>query len=206
MPTVASPYHHGNLRQSLLDCGLQLLREQGIARLSLRQLAERCAVSRSAPYHHFTDKQALLAALAAQGFSSMREQLSTYVQDGIPSDEALLLACLDYLDFALQQPALYELMFGSLLWRDSDPTRPDTARFQRLGKDCFRQYVQLFAQRPGASAAHSLRQAQLLWASLHGLAKLALDGIFVKREDLGAIVRQALLVACTDDPSAESTR
>ena len=63
--TVSTPvYHHGNLRQSLLASSLQLLREGGVEALSLRKLAELSGVSRAAPYHHFADKQALLAAVA----------------------------------------------------------------------------------------------------------------------------------------------
>ena len=69
MTDASNLYHHGNLRQSLLENSLQLLCNEGIEGLSLRRLAELTGVSRAAPYHHFKDKQALLAAVAEQGFA-----------------------------------------------------------------------------------------------------------------------------------------
>lgn len=194
MSTHESLYHHGNLRQALLDSSLAILRSEGIEALSLRRLAEHAGVSRGAPYHHFRDKQALLAAIGELGFSELNKLLQAVVEDEQqPLHERLHLAVLGYLDFATQQPALYALMFGRTLWQDSN--HEDTAEFQRFAKDCFRQYVHLFEQldhtRPLGDLNH-LRQAQLLWSTLHGLAKLSSDGIFVKPEDLTDIARRAL--------------
>ena len=70
-------YHHGDLHATLLREAAVLLREQGIEGLSLRRLAERAGVSRTAPYHHFADKNALLCALAEQGF----RKLETLMQE-----------------------------------------------------------------------------------------------------------------------------
>lgn len=199
MTTCPPIYHHGNLRQSLLDSSLQLLREGGIEALSLRKLAELSGVSRAAPYHHFADKQALLAAVAEQGFAELSGLLHGVVNnEQVSLDERLHQAVLGYLDFALEQPALYELMFGQALWQADSPAsqQPSTAQFQRVAKDCFRQYVHLFerlqARTPTAPAQLPLRSAQLLWATLHGLAQLARNGLFVKREDLAEIAAHAL--------------
>ncbi len=194
MSTHESLYHHGNLRQALLDSSLAILRSEGIEALSLRRLAEHAGVSRGAPYHHFRDKQTLLAAIGELGFAELNKLLQAVVEDEQqPLHERLHQAVLGYLDFATRQPALYALMFGRTLWQDSN--HGDTADFQRFAKDCFRQYVHLFEQldqaRPLGDLNH-LRQAQLLWATLHGLAKLSSDGIFVKPEDLADIARRAL--------------
>lgn len=190
-------YHHGNLRQSLLANSLQLLREGGAEALSLRKLAELSGVSRAAPYHHFADKQALLAAVAEQGFAELSGLLHGVVgNEHVSVDERLYQAVLGYLDFALAQPALYELMFGQALWQADSATEqtPSTAQFQRAAKDCFRQYVHLFERLQGqnASVQIPLRSAQLLWATLHGLAQLSRNGLFVKREDLADIATHAL--------------
>ena len=197
MPLSTPIYHHGNLRQSLLANSLQLLREGGAEALSLRKLAELSGVSRAAPYHHFADKQALLAAVAEQGFVELSGLLHGVVDnEHVSVDERLHQAVLGYLDFALQQPALYELMFGQALWQADSATEqtPSTAQFQRVAKDCFRQYVHLFERLQGqnASAQIPLRSAQLLWATLHGLAQLSRNGLFVKREDLADIATHAL--------------
>lgn len=194
MSTQESLYHHGNLRQALLDSSLAILRSEGIEALSLRRLAEHTGVSRGAPYHHFRDKQALLASIGELGFAELNKLLQAVVEDEQqPLHERLHQAVLGYLDFATRQPALYALMFGRTLWQDSNDE--GTAEFQRFAKDCFRQYVHLFEQldhtHPLDDLNH-LRQAQLLWATLHGLAKLSSDGIFVKPEDLADIARRAL--------------
>jgi hypothetical protein len=86
-------------------------------------------------------------------------------------------------------------MFGQTLWR-SEQARSDTDEFQRYAKDCFRQYVQLFDLLREAGELppeeNTLRLAQLLWAAMHGLAQLAADGLFVKRDDLAEIARYTL--------------
>lgn len=194
MSTQESLYHHGNLRQALLDSSLAILRSEGIEALSLRRLAEHTGVSRGAPYHHFRDKQALLASIGELGFAELDKLLQAVVEDEQrPLHERLHQAVLGYLDFATRQPALYALMFGRTLWQDSN--HEGTAEFQRCAKDCFRQYVHLFEQLDRAHPLgdlNHLRQAQLLWATLHGLAKLSSDGIFVEPEDLADIARRAL--------------
>lgn len=193
-------YHHGNLRQSLLDNSLQLLRAEGSEALSLRRLAELTGVSRAAPYHHFKDKQALLAAVAEQGFAELATLLQQLVDnEQVTLPQRLQQAVLGYLDFAQTQPALYQLMFGQTLWPADSPAHGNSAsttQFQRAAKDCFRQYVHLFErlQRAGqlANSSNALRSAQLLWATLHGLATLTRDGAFFTRSDLAEIAAHAL--------------
>lgn len=199
MTVTSSLYHHGNLRQSLLQNSLQLLRDEGIAGLSLRRLAELTGVSRAAPYHHFKDKQSLLAAVAEQGFAQLAQLLLKVVSDEqISLEKRLQQAVLGYLQFAQNQPALYQLMFGQTLWASVavDGNADSTAQFQRAAKDCFRHYVQLFerlqAQGCLATDHHALRSAQLLWASLHGLATLTRDGAFFDQSELSAIAAHAL--------------
>ncbi|WP_071870536.1 TetR/AcrR family transcriptional regulator [Atopomonas hussainii] len=196
MPSLSNDYHHGNLRHSLIEASLDLIDREGLEALSLRRLAEMVGVSRQAPYHHFRDKQALLAAIGERGFVQLNCNLQKVVEDeSAPLDQRLYQAVLNYLDFALANPALYELMFGRVLWREQDDHQ-DTHDFQRYAKDCFRQYVRLFdllkAQGLLPETDNSLRLAQLLWAAMHGLAKLASDGLFVKREDLAEIARYTL--------------
>ncbi|SDU01641.1 transcriptional regulator, TetR family [Pseudomonas pohangensis] len=196
MAISTADYHHGNLRQSLLDASVALLDSEGLEALSLRRLAEQVGVSRQAPYHHFRDKQALLAAIGEQGFALLNQMLGRFTDDpAISLDERLYRAVMGYLNFALEHRALYRLMFGQTLWR-SEQTRSDTDEFQRYAKDCFRQYVQLFDLLREAGELppeeNTLRLAQLLWAAMHGLAQLAADGLFVKRDDLAEIARYTL--------------
>ncbi len=183
------PYHHGNLRQALLNASMDIIRNQGIAGLSLRKLAEVVGVSRTAPYHHFKDKDALLAAVAAQGFSELTYLLNQVIQDeALPLRDKLEQAVMGYLRFATDHPTQYELMFGQMLWQDAKQDE-----FQRTAKDCFRQYVKIFevfeTQAKTSLPEPPLRLAQITWASLHGLSRLASDGIFAKQEDIKDISR-----------------
>lgn len=186
------PYHHGNLRLALLNASVDIIRSQGVAALSLRKLADVVGVSRTAPYHHFKDKGALLAAVASQGFEELSLLLSKVVNDDdAPLSAKLQQAVMGYLDFAIQHSTQYELMFGQALWQDEQHDG-----FQRTAKDCFRQYVRLFElfAKQGLIKTQEppLRLAQMTWASLHGLARLASDGIFAKQEDIQDIAQTAV--------------
>ncbi len=185
-------YHHGNLREALLAASVDIIHNKGIQGLSLRNLAEVVGVSRTAPYHHFKDKDALLAAVAEQGFIEMNDFFTKVIQNPeIPLMQKLKQFFTDYVQFAVAHPTQYELMFGRDMWQAQSHDA-----FQRTAKDCFRQYVQLFElyKEEGLleEGENPLRLAQIMWATLHGLAKLACDGIFGKQDDLDDIIQYAM--------------
>lgn len=188
-------YHHGDLHATLLREAAALLREQGIEGLSLRRLAERAGVSRTAPYHHFVDKNALLCALAEEGFrqlDGLMERLETRGVNRRGREAALRDFVRDYLNFAIDDPEQYELMFGRTLWKAGRPT--DSLKAVAYG--CFRRYVRRLEtpeQRALLPAGTDpLRVAQASWATLHGLCRLLLDGIYVDRGDMEAVSDQAV--------------
>src|SRR5215208_7687586 len=76
------PYHHGNLRRALLDEALTTIRHEGVEGLTLREIGARVGVSRTALYRHFSDKRALLAAVATEGFRMLRQQLVSAWEEG----------------------------------------------------------------------------------------------------------------------------
>ena len=192
-PAKQAPnYHHGNLREALLAASVDIIGQQGIQALSLRKLAVVVGVSHTSCYHHFKDKGALLAAVAEQGFMQISEGLTLIMEN---ADNQLMdklkQAVSGYVTFATQNPTQYELMFGRDLWQGENHDQ-----FQRVAKDTFRQYVYLFEQfqQQGilATSEDPLRLAQLMWSTLHGLAKLASDGIFSKQGDQDDIIEYAL--------------
>lgn len=185
-------YHHGDLRAALLREAGVLLREQGVEGVSLRRLAERAGVSRTAPYHHFEDKNALLCALAEEGFRRLDTLMEQVAMTGDNQEAALRQFVRGYLNFAIDDPEQYELMFGRTLWKTGRPS--DTLK--RVAHDCFRRYVERIDE-PGQRArlpagANPLRVAQASWATLHGLCRLLLDGIYVDRGDMEAVSDQAV--------------
>jgi len=157
-----STYHHGDLRSALLHGAGKALEKRGVASLSLRDAARRAGVSHNAPYRHFADRDALLAALAAEGFGMLGEALRA--KSGRALGEA-------YVRFALEHPQRFRLMFGGVL---------PMARYPELRESAGRAYQAL---------ADSLRElpdpalaAAAAWSLVHGLAQLLLDGHFPSQD------------------------
>src|ERR671918_777489 len=93
------PYHHGNLRRALLDEALATIRAEGVDGLTLREIGSRVGVSRTALYRHFADKRALLAAVATEGFRTLRQQLAAAWEEGGRQRRALDAMGIAYVRF-----------------------------------------------------------------------------------------------------------
>ncbi|GJE26876.1 HTH-type transcriptional repressor FabR [Methylobacterium organophilum] len=160
-------YHHGGLREALVAAGLAILEEGGSpASLGLREAARRAGVSAMAPYRHFPDKDALLAAVAVVGFERLRAALAAADGAGRGS-EALIGQGVAYVGFACANPALFRLMFGP--WPGGKP--PALVAAAQASHAVLAERVAALV--PAKSAADwTLR----CWALVHGLADLALDG------------------------------
>src|SRR3954469_24156481 len=119
----ADTYQHGDLRRALIQAGLKLLAEGGVAALSLRAAAQLAGVSHAAPYRHFRDKDALVAAIAEEGFKlltrRMREEIANERAGAEPGRhppgvvERLRAAGRGYVSFAVEHPAYFRTVFGS---------------------------------------------------------------------------------------------
>ncbi|HET7198311.1 MAG TPA: TetR/AcrR family transcriptional regulator [Burkholderiales bacterium] len=158
---TVSTYHHGDLRPALLRAAARVLEKEGPAALSLRSLARRAGVSHNAPYRHFADREALLAALAAEGYRMLGEALAG--ASGRAIGEA-------YLRFALAHPQRFRLMFGGHL---------PMARHRELAAAAARPHQALVdAFRAEPSIGDAEQAAAAAWSLVHGLAHLLLDGHF----------------------------
>ena len=112
-PTNKASYHHGDLRTSLLVAATAMLKEDGIEGLSLRKLADKVGVSRTAPYHHFKDKNELLCAIAEVGFSRWQaDAREIFAQENISTREKYRQFFQGYIGYAADNPEMYDLMFG----------------------------------------------------------------------------------------------
>jgi AcrR family transcriptional regulator len=111
------PYHHGDLRAALLASAERTLRERGTGALSLRELARETGVSHAAPGRHFKDKQALLNALALNGYDRLAETLTAADDPTLPLESRLSALARAYLSFAINNAELLELMYA----RKHDP-------------------------------------------------------------------------------------
>ncbi len=164
---VVKSYHHGELRTALVGAALALLTEGGADALSLRAVARRAGVSAMAPYRHYPDKEALLAAVAVQGFDGLRDMLRA-ADAAAPAGDALVAQAVAYVRYAEENPALFRLMFG--------PARLGThPALEAAGEAA---YAVLAARVAAQTPADADREACALgcWSLVHGLASLFLDG------------------------------
>ena len=170
-----STYHHGDLRTALLQAAGDLLEEQGLGALSLREAARRAGVSHNAPYRHFPDRNALLAALASEGFSRLGDDLRG--RAGRDMGDA-------YVRFALAHPNRFRLMFGGLIEMAAHPALREAANAT------YEALVSAFrAQRDVADPALAAAAA---WSLVHGLAQLMLDGHFREAGKAPDFARQVI--------------
>jgi AcrR family transcriptional regulator len=167
MTAAAKTYHHGDLRNALLDAARALLETDGIGELSLRAVARKAGVSHAAPYRHFPNHEALLVELAVEGFAELRGGLTaTAAAPGQPSDRIAAIGAA-YMRFVATRPALARLMFG--------PQLPNRLEFPALAEA---------GDSIGLEIGGALGDAALglaVWAAVHGLAMLILEDMI----DLG---------------------
>jgi len=161
-----SGYHHGDLRAACLRAAMELLEEGGEASLSLRAVARRAGVSPAAPYRHYADREALVSAVAAVGFHELGDRLTA--ADASPSAALQLTqVAIAYVQFALERPALFRIMFG-------EPCDSDNEE-RAAAATAVSAYVREVARR-GFPRADADALTIALWALVHGLAFLHLDG------------------------------
>jgi AcrR family transcriptional regulator len=180
----AGQYHHGDLRQALIDQALQTIDKEGAESFSLRRAGDALGVSRTALYRHFADKQALMAAVAREGFRTLRLALVEAWErqaHGFPGLEAMGEA---YVRFAIAHPSHYRVMFGRFVEsgaRDPELIEEASAAFQALVDPL------LDLQRNGlARPDDPLTQARFVWSVVHGIAMLSIDGQLRDCQDNGA--------------------
>jgi AcrR family transcriptional regulator len=166
MSTAKATYHHGDLRAELVRAAMDLLEQSGEAALSLRAVARRAGVSPAAPYRHYADREALVSAVAAVGYRELAERLAAAHPSPSTPDQLASVATA-YVQFALERPALFRMMFGEPCDRDNDERVTATAAVS--------QYVRAIVERtfPQGDAE---AVATAIWALVHGLAFLHLDG------------------------------
>jgi len=191
------PYHHGDLRATLLAMASQAIETDGLAKLSLRKLAAEAGVSHNAPYMHFAGKDALVAAVVAEGFGQLRARIAgAGGQEAFTSSDwaaRVRLGFAAYIAFAQEKPGLYALMHVPVADR-KDSTAPGTATLQNLAETLKAGQV-LGCARPGDPRDMAL----WVWATLHGAASLTskMRDAFEGRtpQDVTDIILDDLLVA-----------
>jgi AcrR family transcriptional regulator len=167
-------YHHGDLKNALIRAGIGILAKEGLAGLSLRKVAKKAGVSHTAPYAHYADKQALIAAISTEGFRRLYDQMTSTValHQGHPQD-MLLEAGWAYVRFAQSDPAYFKIMFSGMIEQEKDypefraMTLKNFELLANLVKTC--QEAGLLAAGPADMVAVRL------WSLVHGFIMLLLE-------------------------------
>jgi AcrR family transcriptional regulator len=167
-----------DLRQKVLDASLSLIQEGGLDRLSMREVARKAGVSHQAPYHYFGDREAILAALAGEGFSKLGQSLERAAaqagSEPVPAVEAMGRA---YVEFALRNPAYFQAMFRAdavPLDRYPDARKLEDAAFEKLVEGIGQAFVKQPIEVKETTAV-------ACWAMVHGLATLILEGSLARK-------------------------
>ncbi|MFE6049951.1 TetR/AcrR family transcriptional regulator [Kitasatospora sp. NPDC056446] len=199
MAQANASYHHGDLRAACLRAARELLEEDGTAGLSLRAVARRAGVSATAPYRHYADRDALVSAVAAEGYAELADHLAAaHPSPRTPDDLAGVAVA--YVRFALERPAMFRVMFAE----PCDPANEERVSATAAIREYVRGIVRgVFPD----SDPEALSTA--VWAVVHGLAFLCLDGKLdvSTPEAVSTQVRaavRALLAATPVRPRAEA--
>ena len=165
-PRGERTYHHGDLRNGLLEAARAILEEQSLGALTLRAVARRAGVSHAAPYRHFPNHEALLVELSIEGFTELRQNIAGISSSGSDSERVADIGAA-YMRFVARRPAVARLMFGSQL--------PNREKFPALAAA---------ADAIGTEIGAALSDPNLglaVWSAVHGLAMLVLENVI----DLG---------------------
>lgn len=167
-------YHHGDLANALLVSARAVLNEKGIHGLSLRACAAHAGVSHAAPTHHFKSLRGLLTELAVIAYDEFTLALQSSFQQKMEAEPQVRLqkVCQAYVDFAIKEPQLFELMFSSILLDF------DNLRLQESGANAYKQLTDIVhpaCDEKGLSKDKREKAEALIWSVVHGYASLLLN-------------------------------
>jgi len=168
-------YHHGDLKNALIKAGIQVLAKEGVSALSLRKVARKAGVSHAAPYAHFADKQALIAAISTEGYRRLYEQVATAGRQhrGDPLRQ-LVEGAWAYVEFALDDPAHFRITLSGVVEKEKD-----YPALVEMTEKSFALVVEIVT---ACQAAGILKSgpadlmAVSIWSAIHGLVSPILEG------------------------------
>jgi AcrR family transcriptional regulator len=183
-------YHHGSLEQALLTAALHIIQQHGVDGLTLRGVGKAVGVSQTALYRHFADKSALLRRVATEGFRKLRIGLIGAWEKGGRGRAGFEAMGEAYVRFALENPSHYRVMFSAALATVDDP------ELTHEGAGAFQALVDAIAEQQSHGLVRPdppLQLAHFIWALVHGIAMLAIDGrLPPQANEVAALTRFAI--------------
>lgn len=188
-------YHHGDLRRALLDAALAQVQQEGTGSLSLREVARRAGVTHAAPYRHFPNKEALVAAVAEEGFRTLREEMLAAVDPDAPPLTRLQQSGVGYVLFAVKHPSHFRVMYGVKI--EGGEEHPE---LMEAGNAAFAVLYELIEEGLRAGELRedpAMSLALSAWSVVHGLASLLVEGMLPdgigEPKELARLVTRSLM-------------
>ena len=168
-------YHHGDLRKKLLETALEIISEHGLEKISMRGLGRRLGVSRTAPYRHFSDKSALLCAIAEQGYKRLTAAMN-YPNQQLSDDPLTRLknTGIAYVEFAVSNPVHYRIMFGNEILESK--RTPELVKSAETTFNELLNAVKVCRNEGVVKPFDPYIVANTLWSMTHGISTLLIDG------------------------------
>jgi AcrR family transcriptional regulator len=181
-------YHHGNLRQALLEEAVRTIQTDGVDQLTLRAVGDRLGVSRTALYRHFSDKHALVAAVAREGFRMLRLALTAALDEHGRERKGFEAMAVAYIHFAVEHPSHYRVMFGHFVEscsKNAELAEQAAAAFEVLVDS-------LIAQQQAGLIRQDdpVMLAEFIWSVVHGVAMLVIERQLRGDDDRGEGLNQ----------------
>ena len=171
---MSDTYHHGNLREALIEAGIRIINESGENALSLRKVASACEVSHAAPYAHFKDKDELIEAIKKSVTEQLMDELEDAARSAADSESAIVGMGKKYVSFFLKKPDYFKFLFGrqniTAHLRTDEKTDDDYPPFALL-KETYLKYLK--ENRIKKNGKEQEIELLKIWASAHGLAAIA---------------------------------
>jgi AcrR family transcriptional regulator len=164
-------YHHGDLRNVLIEIATELLAEEGTQGLSLRKIAQKAGVSHNAPYMHFADKEAVLAAIATEGFRLLAIAVESAIATAAKGTrEQLIAASTAYVNFAIDRPHHLQVMFYPY-----DPAKyPEAISASQASLNRLLELVSTGQENRTLIAGNPQAMTKAIWAMVHGIATISI--------------------------------
>jgi AcrR family transcriptional regulator len=164
-------YHHGDLRNALIATAMELLAEEGTHGLSLRKMAQKVGVSHNAPYMHFADKEAVLAAIAEEGFRLLSVEVESAIATaGNGTREKLMAASNAYVKFAIDRPDRLQVMF----YPYNAVKYPQAIAASQASLDRLLELVKTGQENGTLIAGNPQEMTKAIWTMVHGIATISI--------------------------------